>query len=161
MAGLVKRKYRGFLDGFRASLYAAAAEASKLAGNLIIEYIQERVLTDPKSGHWYPKPGGGMYQASAANEYPAVKTGDLLESLRYTINIADAKQGRISVKVWVDPASWKSKHEDNYDKILFEQMKRLWIPTAINDLRPQIEALFKSKAIILHDYSMAQDSQDE
>lgn len=35
-----------------------------------------------KSGRMYYKPGGGMYQASAPGEPPAVRTGKLLNSLR-------------------------------------------------------------------------------
>lgn len=39
----------------------------------------------PKSGRWYYRPkraGGGKYQSSAPGEAPAIRTGDLLHSMR-------------------------------------------------------------------------------
>lgn len=42
----------------------------------------ERLMRLPKSGHFYKKPNGRLYQASAPGEAPAIRTGRLLRSVK-------------------------------------------------------------------------------
>lgn len=49
--------------------------------NLVLAYLK-KALTGPRSGRWYYLPGGGMYKASAPGEYPARRTGQLVNTLQ-------------------------------------------------------------------------------
>lgn len=42
----------------------------------------ERLMRQPKSGHFYKKPNGRLYRASAPGEAPAIRTGRLLRSVK-------------------------------------------------------------------------------
>lgn len=153
MARAVKGNIKGFMAKYRAWLQGQALACSKQAATLLVEYIHDKILNEPKTGNWYEIPGkpGEFYQASAAGEWPAWRTGDLFFSVKSEIDMSAIKQGHIHVKVYVDEDELESG--EDYDRILYEEMQRKWIPNAIQDLRPQIEAIFKSKAILLHDYA--------
>ena len=49
------------------------------------EAILKKNLSGARSGREYPLPGGGTYIASAPGEYPAVKTGELRDTIRVSI----------------------------------------------------------------------------
>ena len=63
-------------------LERVARERELEIAELIAGHIAEQMRA-PKSGRTYKVPGTGVtYTASAAGEYPAVKTGRLVESIR-------------------------------------------------------------------------------
>lgn len=55
------------------------------------------LIKAPKTGHWYYKPDGTMYRASVTGDYPAFRTGKLLEQLRIFPTGPDAKVMRIYI----------------------------------------------------------------
>lgn len=57
-------------------------------------------MSKPKTGRLYPKPGGGMYVASAPHEYPAIRTGNLAEAIETYVDIDD--DGNLIVELVVD-----------------------------------------------------------
>lgn len=57
-------------------------------------------MSKPKTGNWYPHPGGGMYVASAPHEYPAIRTGNLAEAIETYVDIDE--DGNLIVELVVD-----------------------------------------------------------
>lgn len=60
---------------------AGIRQAGHMAGKMLVKRTQEGILKGPQSGRVY----GGI-RASAGGEYPANRTGGLLNSIDYTMN---------------------------------------------------------------------------
>lgn len=129
-------QYGDFLSRQLTSMKKATVTRWKNKAKIVIQlwlhYLEQQMLK-PKSGHIYPLPGGRKYQASAPDEFPAIKTGNLFENMKGDYEITDSG----SLEVWVYVDEDKVPYAEDLDKIrpLFSDAKEDLIDLLDNVLR--------------------------
>jgi len=61
------------------------SDAAHMAGRILVRQAQNGILAKDKSGRIYLHPDGGTYRASAPGQYSANVTGELLNSINYSV----------------------------------------------------------------------------
>lgn len=90
---------------------------AKKAAELWKQFLIEQMEYSQKTGRWYTsqRQNGVTYtwQASAPGEYPAVVTGELLDSIRTFVSVGDNNRLRVTLQITAPHAEELDENESN------------------------------------------------
>lgn len=111
-------------------LYKTAKEAAGLWKEWIVDELRA-----PKTGRWYNLPGGGGYYASAPGEWPARKTGNLINSL--FVGVGSYNPDGTTIRIYLTVPSGQVPYKDDLERIrpwFFSKANTFEIRQAIKEL---------------------------